>query len=243
MNKRFVFLIGTLLFSLLQFDCGSSKYITPASAPRRNPQQQITDQEIQKAFEAKPQLVKPLTVAMYGGGSPVKGFTDSLQKIDGISHVFEISPGLLEGDRYYQQRGYRWHPYYEEPEHTDLPRLRLIAAQGKADLLIYCGASHIYRSHINFLGYTYALLLTMFFIPGNDAELTTDVDLFFIDVRNGYLYGTYHDQEIYTKKFVTIYHEDNIDDIKNTQIAKIVPRLIVFTKDLLAQENIYLKEK
>jgi hypothetical protein len=67
--------------------------------------------------------------------------------------------------------------------------------------------------------------------------------LFTIDVRNGYLYGTYHDQEVYTRNFVTLYHQDAIDNIKEAQIVRIVPRLAAFTRELLAQENIYLKDK
>jgi hypothetical protein len=242
MKTELLCLSGILFFSLVQFHCTSSRYITPASTLRRNVQQQISDQDIQKAFETKPQLVKPITIAVYSGGSPVKGFADSLRHVDGISQVFEISPGLLEGDRYYERRGYRWYPYYDEPVTTDLQRLRLVAAQGKADLLVFCGASHVYRRQTNFLAYTYVLLLTALFVPGWDADLSTDVDLFFIDVRSGYLYGTYHDQETYSKSFVTIYHQDSLDDIKDEHIAKILPRLLSFAKELLAQKNIYLKD-
>ena len=241
MNARIFAFAAVSLIAFLQIHCAGSQYITPASAPRRNPGQQITDEEIRKAYETKPQLVKPLTIAVYGGGSTVDGFADSLRTINGVSQVFEISPGIIEGDRYYQRRSSRWYSYYSEPELTDLQHLRLIAAQGKADLLVYCGASHVYRQEKNFLSYTYVLLLTAIFVPGMDAELTTDVDLFFIDVRNGFLYGTYHDQEVFQKKFVTLGYEDQMDNVKKNQTDKILPRLTAFTRDLLAHDTMYLK--
>ena len=58
------------------------------------------------------------------------------------------------------------------------------------------------------------MLVTALFIPGINVELTTEVDLFFIDVRNGLLYASYHDEITHEKNFATIYYLNKIDDIK-----------------------------
>jgi hypothetical protein len=236
-------IIFFLLVSIFHIDCSSSKYFTPVSSVRRDPQQQISDQEIQKAFLTKPQLVKPVTIALYGGGSSIKGFADSLKKLEQVKDVFEISPGIIEGDSYYQRRGYDWFVDFYGPGSVNLSQLRLIAAQGKCDMLVYCGISHKYRQETNWLAYTYVLLLTALFVPGEDAELISDADLFCIDVRNGFLYGTYTDEEVFKKNYVTLNFQSNLDPIKDKQTGKMVPKLVNYVKELLGREEIYIKKK
>jgi hypothetical protein len=234
----------SLIFSLLQINCSISKYFTPVSSVKRDPQQQISDAEILKAFETKPQLVKPLTIALYGGGTSIKGFADSLKQLSFVRDVFEISPGIIEGDSYYQRRGHDWFDYYYQPSPINLSQLRLVAAQGKCDILIYCGVTHKYNQKPNYLAYSYLLLLTIAFVPGNDAELISNVDLFSVDVRNGFLYGTYTDQEVFRKDYVKISFEDHeLNKVKEEQLDKMVPRLVDYVKELLSREEIYISSE
>ncbi len=234
-------LLSLLLFSFLIQNCSNSKYFTPASSVKNNFQKEISDDAIKKALEAKAQLTKPVTIALYGGGSSIKGLADSLKKIDLVKDVFEISPGLIEGDSYYRRSGNMWYDYYNAPVSTNIDQLRLTAAQGKSDLLIYCGVGHKYRSTPNFLSSSYVLLLTVLFVPGQDVELISNVDLFCIDVRNGFLYGTYSGKEIFKKDYVTLSYDRNIDSIKDKQTDKMVPSLLKYVKKLLSREEIYIK--
>lgn len=240
---RKVFLLIVSLTSFFQSGCSGPKYFTPVSSVRRDPQQQISDSEILKAFQLRPQLVKPVTIALYGGGSSIKGLADSLKKIGNVKDVFEISPGIIEGDSYYRRRGYDWFDDYNQPAAINLSQLRLVAAQGKCDMLIYCGVSYKYNENINYLGYSYVLLLPMFFVPGLNAELVTDVDLFCIDVRNGFLYGTYTDEDVFRENYVTMHFKNRLDSYKKEHTEKIVPHLVDYVKELLARDEIYIKEK
>lgn len=159
--KNIFVLITLLSVSFLFNSCsGVSEYYTPVSSIRRDSKQEISDAEILKAFATKPQLVKPLTIALYGGGASIKGLADSLKKLPHVIDVFEISPGLIESDNYYQRRSNYWSDSYYGPEAINISQLRLAAAQAKCDLLIYCGAFHKYSQEPNFLAYSYILLLT-----------------------------------------------------------------------------------
>ncbi len=131
---------------------------------------------------------------------------------------------MIEGERYYQQKQMGWNSSYNHPPASNIMQLRLLAAEGKADLLIFCGITHYYKERANFLAYSYALLLTAIFVPGMDAELVTEVDLFFIDVRNGLLYASFRDRIKHTNNYVTLFYENKVDVIKEAHIAKLLPK-------------------
>ena len=78
--------------SFLFLNCGGKKYLTPVSMIRPDSLQKINDDDIRKAFENKPQLVKPLIVAIYNVGSVKTNFADSLRQIDFVKSVYAISP-------------------------------------------------------------------------------------------------------------------------------------------------------
>ena len=84
------------------------------------------------------------------------------------------------------------------------------------------------------------MLVTALFIPGIDVELTTEVDLFFIDVLNGLLYASYHDEITHEKNFATIYYLNKIDDIKEEHMQSLIPRMIKETKDVLSRPEYYV---
>src|SRR5574341_385969 len=205
--------------------------------------QKITDDDIRKAFENKPQLIKPLSIAVYNISFVETGLADSLRVIDFIKNVYEISPVLVESDSYYSHRYRGWYPYYSSPPATDIKKLRLLAAQGKADLLIVFSTSHFYNQSANFLAYTYILLLTAFFMPGVDAELTTEIDLLFIDVRNGFLYATYHDENKLQNRFVNLYYSERIDKLVQKQVEAMLPDMVKTTREILTTPDFYLEKQ
>ena len=175
-----IILLLVIVFALN--GCAGRKYLTPVSTVNPGYQQTITDDDIQAAFENKPQLVKPLRVAVYDVGSVGCHFADSLSNIDFIKGIYQIPPALADNYGYYSGRYRGWYNSYYSPPETDINKLRLIAAQGKADLLIIISPTHLYYERNNFLASTYILLLPALFVPGRNAEVTTSVDMFFIDV-------------------------------------------------------------
>lgn len=190
-------------------NCSKQQYMTPISMIQPDPLLNITDEDVRRAFETQPQLVKPLNVAVYKANFSDHAFIDSLKSIPDIVDVFEISPWLIEGDAYHNRRSNRWYRYYSSPSNTNVKQLRLVAAQAKTNLLIYCGISHTFKTKPNFLAWSYLALVTIFFVPGMEASITTETDIFFVDVRNGFLYGSYHDDTKLHKKYTTMHFEDS----------------------------------
>ena len=215
--------------------------MTPVSTVRPDSLFEITDEDIRAAFERQPQLVKPVNVAVYSAGLEPDGFLDSLRALDAVANVFEISPTLIEGERFEAYEPWRWYPRYDEPPDVRLEQLRLWAARAQADLLVFTSTSHRYHEQSNALAATYALLVPLFFVPGRHAELTSSVDVFFFDVRNGFLYGSYTDRATFEKRFVTLlYSEDHLPERQQALVDGMVPGMAKATRDLLANTAFYL---
>jgi hypothetical protein len=168
-------------------------------------------------------LTKPLVVALYNASFDDHAFIDSLEKLEDISSIFEISPWLIEGDEYRRRKESMWYYRYQEPKLTPLSETRFQAAKGKADLLIYCGITHSYKEEANWLAWTYFGLVTVAFVPGFKNKIATEVDLFFIDVRNGYMYGTYHDEIVKKRDYVKMDYSTSakFDEDKKSQVEKL----------------------
>ena len=239
MKPRKLYVVLAVI-SLLLTGCSRHRYLTPISTVKPDVDFQMTDESIEEAFQKKPQLTRPLNVAVYNANLTKNSFADSLRRMDIFQNVFEIPPALIEGEQYYQRKQYGWYPYYIHPPSTNIQQLRLAAAEGKADVLIYCGFSHYYREKTNPLGYSYILLVTALFVPGINIELTTEVDLFFIDVRNGLLYASYHDEITHEKNYATIYYLNKIDDIKERHVQSLIPNMIRETRYILSRPEYYI---
>ena len=149
-------------------------------------QKLVTEEDIKKALELKPQLPGPFKLAIYFA-PPQSGVRyrsswgwlgedkDKLLKIGPelkskniVYDVFVIGDAILEG--------------------TDKKAIRLAAARAGADaVLIINGVSDLDRYN-NSLGFTYLLLITPFFVPGTEADGLFMVNASMWDVRNEYLY-------------------------------------------------------
>ena len=218
--------------------------MTPVSMVKPDSLLQIDDQKIRAAFELQPQLTTPLVVGIYNASFDDHEFLDSLEELKEIESIFEISPWMVEGDNYEKRKQSRWYGSYNEPTPTPMQAVRLQAAKGKADLLIYCGITHTYKEDPNWLAWTYLGLITMAFVPGQKYKLTTEVDLFFIDVRNGYLYGAYHDEITEKKLFKRMSFSSSIkfDEKKSEHVNKLIPEMKNAVKRLLNNKKFYLNE-
>lgn len=145
-------------------------------------QNQVTEEEIGKVLDLKPQLALPFRLAIYfappsSGGrwnwvgedkDLLLGIGAELKKKGVVSEVMVINDALVEG--------------------VDNKAIRMAAARAGADaVLVVNGASDIDRYN-NFLAYSYFLLITPFFIPGTEADGLFMVNASMWDVRNRFLY-------------------------------------------------------
>ncbi len=240
-SLKIVLILGiALIFS----NCASRKYLTPISTVIPDSQMTITDEEIRAAFQNQPQLVKPLNIALYDAGSVHSSFADSLQNIEFVNGVYEISPAMVDNADYYASSYGSWYGRYTSPPQTDIKKLRLLAAQGKADLLIIMCPTHRYYEHTNFLAVTWLLLLPSIIVPGMDAELKTDIDMFFVDVRNGFLYATYHNQTKFKNNFVSLYYwSDAESKVVPKQVESLVPDMIKETREILSHDEYFMTQE
>ncbi len=191
-------------------NCASHSYMTPTSMIKPDSLVQINEDDIRNAFNTKPQLTKPLIAAIYNAGTDKNALIDSIEKYTDIKSAFEISPWLMEGEEYKSRLENRW-GRYSEPRPAPIKAIRLEAAKGKADIVIYCGITHRYRQDANWLSWTYIGLLPAFFVPGQKCIMNSSIDIFIIDVRNGFMYGNYHDDVVDMKAYVTLSYDGTIE--------------------------------
>lgn len=149
-------------------------------------QKVVTEEDIKKALELKPQLPAPFKLAVYfappksglryGISSNWMGedkdalmqMRSDLIKKNIISDLVVLSDSILEG--------------------SDNKAIRLAAARAGADaVLVVNGVSSVDRYN-NAWGGTYILLITPFFVPGTIADGLFMIHAAMWDVRNQYLY-------------------------------------------------------
>ena len=78
-------------------------------------------------------------------------------------------------------------------------------------------------------------------MPGMDADITTEADILFIDVRNGYLYGSYHDNASLHEDYVTIYYQDSLDERVAELAAELLPGMVEATRNVINNEEFFLR--
>lgn len=179
--------IVTIMLLLSLAACASSRgFDRGALKSQVADQKVITEEDIQKTLNLKPQLPSPFKLAIYfaqpastryyGGlwnwrsedKDAIKAATDALKTGDAVAETVFISEDIVEGH--------------------DNRAIRMAAARAGADaVLIVRGISDIDRYN-NVLGYTYALILPPLFIPGTVADGLFMVTASMWDVRNQYLY-------------------------------------------------------
>jgi len=150
--------------------------------------QVVTEEDIKKALELKPQLPSPFKLAVYFAPPKeirtyyhgrqwqwsgedkdlVLAMGTELKSKNMLSDIFSLTDSIVEGN--------------------DNRAIRLAAARAGADaVLIVNGAGSIDRYN-NAWGASYILLVTPFFIPGTVADGLVMVNATMWDVKNQYLY-------------------------------------------------------
>lgn len=243
MRFRYDFL-GLMVFSVVFTACSSSQYIGSFSSVDTEKEKQINDDDIRKAFEANPQITLPASMAIYNASRDKYPFQDSVLTVKNISRAVEISPALLNPDGYYYSQQHEIYAHSSTiPEPINLMKLRLYAAQSKSDLVMFVSSSTGYDERSNLLSILYAGLVTIPIIPGRNAELTTYLEAYIFDVRNGLLYSSYRDKRTFKKRFVKVGFAANIDEIKQQQIDEMMPDFLSYVRSTITHPDLQLTQE
>jgi hypothetical protein len=180
-------LFALLLLALSSVACGGATYVNRgALVSASGPAAEIDDADIEKAFAARPQLGATFRVA-YFSVDPEKGpeVEAMLRTVPGVTDVYAIPQLLVTGaPRLAAPHGPR-----PEPEVVSLKKLRLFAARAHADVLLVVDTGHRVQVEPNGWVATSPLLVPLFFVPFLETTTESYLDAYWIDVRNGYLYG------------------------------------------------------
>lgn len=183
-----MFKLSTILSisAVFVIGCGVKVY-EPRAVFDPNDARAITDTDILKAFEARPQLQTPARIAFYEMGRGDKGLLGALESLKQVSGVYEIPALLVEGRRHYQDSmGGRMGT--ARSIRISLKKLRLLAARARCDLLVLSSTVPVAEVSANWSVAFTPFLVTQFFVPMMRVKVTLKRELYVVDVRNGYLY-------------------------------------------------------
>ena len=196
----------------------------------------ISDQDIQEAYELKPQINFPFKLALYfnGGGWNWKWSGEDKESLLSIgkqltndnivSKLILITPSDVENSGRECEYGCN----------VSLKSIRLAAARYGADaVLVINGASDTDRYN-NILGVTYVLLVPMTIIPGTELDVLYMMNCKMWDVRNQYLYfsaeaeGTAHQ----TRPTMFIEEKHATGKAKKDALTKLKEEIMVRLKNI-----------
>lgn len=230
-----------VIASYLASGCSSSQYLSAFSSVQADSLKQINDEDIKKAFEANPQITIPATIAIYNASQDKFPFQDSILTINEVQRAIEISPSLLDPKAYYQsQQNPYWSKANITPAPIDLKKLRLYAAQTKSDLVLFVSSSTHVQEDINILSPLYLGIVTIPFVPGKNSSITTYLEAYILDVRNGLLYASYRDKRVTKKKFVRMNYVQKLDIYKEQQIHDMMPNFLQFVEATITNPTLHL---
>ena len=202
MRNRFsVPIIGLVALGMLTA-CGGSYQPSRSTKFEIDAEAEIDDEDIRKAFDARPQMPDSnIRLAYYTFDPNIAGDLDkTMSTIPGVSSAYRIPPLLVTG----QRRNQEGSGYYGQTSDVSVKKLRLLAARAKTDILVI--VDHGYRNDgINPLVGFSPLLVPILFVPFLNTVVKGYVETFVVDVRNGYLYGHLVQEDERGNAYTTIY--------------------------------------
>ncbi|MCB9744009.1 MAG: hypothetical protein H6740_15520 [Alphaproteobacteria bacterium] len=193
-----------LLCALALAGCASTHVYRASGDFELEPATQIDDADILRAFEARPQLPEAPRVALYSfDADRALALSERLSVVEGVAGTYTIPPFMVTGQRRFQEHA------AAPTEPLSLEKLRLLAARAHCELLVV--ADHGWRrsQRANGLAAFNVLLLPALFTPFLDVELESYLDLYVLDVRNGFLYGQVSAEELAAQRFTTIWRVED----------------------------------
>lgn len=238
-------LSALVLLPFFFVQCGSSSYVSPVSNieydVQDEPEFQYSDSTIAKAFRTMPQINPPIKISIYNAGETVSHIAGDLDALTGVRNTSYITQGLIDFVKPAGSSNGR--DYFGGFRRTIRSMdLRAIAAQSHSDLILYVEPSHKVRTGANALSLTYAGILPIFFVPGNNVEVTSAVDVYLIDVRNGFIYSSYRNQTRAEKRFVRIGHRKHSDELIERNNRVLLESVVGELERTLKNENYFAKK-
>lgn len=162
---------------------------------------EITDQDIQKAFQARPQLRLPAALALYEMGPRDKALPRQIKQLRGVRTVYEVPTLLVEGPRLDSSHR-RSMANHGRRVVVSLKKLRLLSARARSDVLVLSSTTVVRRAQPNWLLCFVPLLITGLVLPMNHVQVTVQREVLVLDVRNGYLYKHFKLKRTTQKRYV-----------------------------------------
>lgn len=178
-------LVLLTILSLTVAGCGGTRVYRSSQSWRVSPDAptQVSDEDIARAFEARPQMPDRIRVAYFAFDPESRErLRDTLRELPGVDDVYEIAPLLVTGER-------RFDTAPPAAGELDLRRLRLLAARAQCDLLVVVDNGYRVEQDVNGWIALAPLIVPMLFTPHLDTTVESYFDAYLVDVRNGYLYG------------------------------------------------------
>ena len=206
--------ITVLIMSLFVLVSCSSKGFNKESLRQElvvGESRQVTDEDIKKVLELRPQLPKPFKLGVYFVDSDFRNWDlrwnsedkqmimnleEELKKTGEVSKMFLINESVVNG--------------------KDLKSIRLAAAHHGADALLIISGVSASESYMNAWGLTYLLVLPALFVPGTNTNALFITRAALWDVRNEYLYMAVESEAVKSRKASVV----STDETKELRKAK-----------------------
>lgn len=239
---KWIQLSTLVLLPFFFVQCGSSSYVSPGSnveyVVQDEPEFQYSDSTIAKAFRTMPQINPPIKISIYNAGETVSHVAGDLDALTGVRNTTYITPGLIDFVKPAGSSNGR--DYFVGGRRTIRSmELRALAAQSHSDVILYIEPSHKVKTGANALALTYAGILPMFFVPGNNVRVTSTVDVYLIDVRNGFIYSSYKNRTNAEKRFVRIEHRKHSDELIERNSRVLLESIVDELERTLKNENYF----
>lgn len=194
--------VGLTLACSSTLGCGAAVYEPARSSGfELDPTAEINDDDVRKAFEARPQMRDRVQVAYYSFDADKADEIDAmLEAMPGVAGTYRIPALMATGERRFEEHG-----YWGSPAHFSLKKVRLMAARAHCDLLVIFDYGNKVSTSANGLAAFDVLLVPTLFLPFLDVEVKSAMDSFVIDTRNGYLYAHVDSQKEGAEGHLTIY--------------------------------------
>jgi hypothetical protein len=181
---------------------------------------EINDDDVRKAFDARPQMRDTVQVAYYSFDPTKSGDIETmLQALPGVSGTYRIPSLMATGQKRFEER-----PAWDPPVPFSMKKLRLLAARARCDLLVVFDYGTKVDTSANGLAAFGILVLPTLFVPMFDVTAKSAMDSYLMDTRNGYLYAHVDAQKETLENFVTIYSSSGDRHVKEQW-----PRLLADT--------------
>ncbi|MFO0661906.1 MAG: hypothetical protein U0165_19045 [Polyangiaceae bacterium] len=179
----------------LMSGCGVAVYRAPGSASLDlHPDAEINDEDVKKAFDAKPQMPNSFRVA-YFSLDPTKSddIDRMIRSVPGVTDAYRIPSLLATGERKMAVPSARFERSSTQP--LSIKKLRVLAAKAQADVLLLFDYGNRVEEEPNGWVATGVLLVPLLFVPFLETTTESYFDSYMIDTRNGFVYAEVSAQE------------------------------------------------